>query len=92
MKRRALLQLLGATATTSAAWPLRLNAQQRSQPALVGIFGSREGVPVERDAFYRAMHELGYVEGRDISYAYPTSSESLPLRLAEAALEFVRSS
>jgi hypothetical protein len=75
MRRRALLKLLGITATISVAWPLRPNAQQRSQPALVGIFTAtdltgKSFVPAETDAFLQAMRDLGYVEGQTISYAY----------------------
>jgi putative ABC transport system substrate-binding protein len=97
MNRRALLQRLGATAATSVAWPLRLNAQQRSQPPLVGIFTTTDAsgkplVPAEINAFHQAMRDLGYVEGRNISYIYPSNSGQI-MSLAERARlapEFVR--
>jgi putative ABC transport system substrate-binding protein len=97
MNRRALLQRLGATAATSVAWPLWLNAQQRSQPPLVGIFTTTDAsgkplVPAEINAFHQAMRDLGYVEGRNISYIYPSNSGQI-MSLAERARlapEFVR--
>src|SRR5215469_3384231 len=80
VRRRALLKLLVATATISAAWPLRPNAQQRSQPALVGIFTAtgKSFVPAETDAFLQAMRDLGYVEGQTISYAYGARNQAKP--------------
>jgi putative ABC transport system substrate-binding protein len=83
MRRRALLQRLGATAATSVAWPLGLNAQQRSPPAVVGIFAATDltgkgFVPAETDAFLQAMRDLGYVEGQTISYAYAARNQAKP--------------
>jgi len=68
VRRRALLRLVGATAATSVAWPLRLDAQQRSRPALVGIFTTADAsgrglVPAETDAFHQAMRDLGLRRG-----------------------------
>jgi putative ABC transport system substrate-binding protein len=98
MRRRALLKLLGATATISVAWPLRPNAQQRSQPALVGIFTAtdltgKSFVPAETDAFLQAMRDLGYVEGQTISYAYAARNQAKPPPASSRpamALELVR--
>src|SRR6516162_9648335 len=83
VRRRALLKLLGATATISVAGPLPPNAQQRSQPALVGIFiatdlTGKSFVPAETDAFLQAMRDLGYVEGQTISYAYGARNQAKP--------------
>jgi putative ABC transport system substrate-binding protein len=97
MRRRALLQRLGAAAATSLAWPLGSNAQQRSQPGLVGIFTTADAsgkglVPAETDAFHLAMRDLGYVEGRNISYIYRSTSgkSPSPAEVARSAPEFVR--
>ena len=98
MRRRALLKLLGATATISVAWPLRPNAQQRSQPALVGIFTAtdltgKSFVPAETDAFLQAMRDLGYVEGQTVSYAYGARNQAEPPPASSRpamALELVR--
>ena len=96
MKRRALLRLVGATAATSFVRPLRLHAQPRSRPALVGVFittdvSGRGLVPAEFDAFHQAMRDFGYVEGQNISYVYASKSgQSLPLAsLPALAVEFV---
>ena len=96
MKRRTLLPLVGAIAATSFVWPLRLHAQ-RSHPALVGVFttvdaSGRGLVPAEFDAFHQAMRDLGYVEGRNISYAYASKSGQPPslASLPALAVEFVR--
>jgi putative tryptophan/tyrosine transport system substrate-binding protein len=83
MRRRDLLQLLGAAAATSVAWPLRPNAQQRSQPVVVGIFtttnlAGKTFIPAEYDAFYQAMGDLGYVEGKNISYAHSARNQAEP--------------
>jgi hypothetical protein len=58
MNLRELILLMGSL--MMAVWPLRLKAQQRTQPALVGIFVStdtsgRSIIPAETDAFYQAM-------------------------------------
>lgn len=97
MRRRALLRLVGATAATSVAWPLRLDAQQRSRPALVGIFTTADAsgrglVPAETDAFHQAMRDLGYVEGRNISFLYRSYSGQSPTlaELTQSVPEFVR--
>jgi putative ABC transport system substrate-binding protein len=97
MKRRALLQRLGATAATSVAWPLGLNAQQRSQPPLVGIFtttdaSGRSLISDETDAFHQAMRDLGYIEGRNVSYVYRSISDQMPspAEIARSVPEFVR--
>jgi putative ABC transport system substrate-binding protein len=65
------------------AWPLGLNAQQRSPPAVVGIFAATDltgkgFVPAETDAFLQAMRDLGYVEGQTISYAYAARNQAKP--------------
>jgi hypothetical protein len=83
MKRRAVLQLVGAAAATSVTWPLQLNAQKRSQPLVVGIFTATnlEGktfIPAETDAFHQAMRDLGYVEGQSISYVYSAQNQPKP--------------
>jgi putative ABC transport system substrate-binding protein len=97
VRRRALLRLVGAAAATSVAWPLRLHAQRRSQPALVGVFttvdaSGRGLVRAEFDAFHQAMRDLGYVEGRNISYVYASKSGQSPslVSLPALAVEFVR--
>lgn len=88
MRRRDLLALFGAAAAASSAPGARLNAQQRSQPRLVGVFGSRTAVPAEADAFHQAMSDFGWVEGLNVAYAYRAGPAYGPL--PELALELVR--
>src|SRR5215475_7755805 len=97
MTRRSLLQLLGGVAATLAVWPLRLAAEQRSQPALVEIFTTADAsgrglVPAETDAFHQAMRDLGYVEGRSISHVYRSYSGQSPslAELTQSVPDFVR--
>jgi putative ABC transport system substrate-binding protein len=56
----------------SAAWPLVAQAQQTGKLATVGYLGpsllSLEHVQV--DALKQRLHELGYVEGKDIAYVF----------------------
>jgi putative ABC transport system substrate-binding protein len=77
MKRRAFITLLGG----AAAWPLAARAQRTAVPQ-IGILDP--GLPQHFEAFRRGMYDLGYVEGRSVSYMYRTaagSAESVP-RLA----------
>jgi putative ABC transport system substrate-binding protein len=78
MRRRELIILLGS----SFAWPLAASAQQKAMP-VVGIFtatnlAGKSFVPAETDAFLKAMHDLGYVEGRTVSYAYSARNLAEP--------------
>ena len=79
MRRRELIILLGGAAI---AWPLAASAQQKAMP-VVGIFtatnlAEKSFVPAETDAFLQAMHDLGYVEGRTVSYAYSARNLAEP--------------
>jgi putative ABC transport system substrate-binding protein len=56
----------------SAAWPLVAQAQQTGKLAKVGYLGP-SSLALERvqvDAFKQRLHELGYVEGKDIAYVF----------------------
>jgi len=64
MRRREFVTLLGG----AAAWPLAARAQQRTILPQVGILDP--GIPQHFEAFRRGMRELGYVEGKSISYIY----------------------
>jgi putative tryptophan/tyrosine transport system substrate-binding protein len=62
-RRREFIALLGGLA---AAWPAGIDAQQRPKVTRIGILDpSPAGVP-SLDAFYQAVHELGYAEGKNI--------------------------
>ena len=68
MKRRAFITLLGGAA---AAWPLAARGQQPGKMPRVGYI--RAGTPRNdpfREEFVRGMRDLGYVEGRNITYEF----------------------
>ena len=79
MKRRTFIAALGS----AAAWPVVARAQQRpSKTARIGII---DDAPIW-DHFRRGLRDLGYVEGRDITFEY-RAAEGRPERLAAAASE-----
>src|SRR5262245_66615692 len=78
VKRREFITLLGGV----AAWPLAARAQQPAKTPRVGYI--RAGTPNNdqvREEFVRGMRDLGYVEGRNITYEfrhYGDDVESIP--------------
>jgi putative ABC transport system substrate-binding protein len=73
--------------TASTAWGLRVSAQQRSKLPEIGILDP--GGPQLFDAFRRAMSDLGYVEGQNVSYLY-RSAEGKAESVPRLAFELVR--
>ena len=79
IERRKFLATLGGAAAT---WPLAARAQQPSKTPRVGYI--RAGTPHNdpfREEFVRGMRDLGYVEGRNITYEfrhYGDDVESIP--------------
>ena len=77
--RREFITLCGGAA---AAWPLAARAQQTGKTPRVGYI--RAGTPRNdpfREEFVRGMHDLGYVEGRNVAYEfrhYGDDVESIP--------------
>jgi putative ABC transport system substrate-binding protein len=77
--RRQFITLLGGAAAT---WPLAARAQHAGQTPRVGYI--RAGTPNNdpfREEFVRGMRDLGYVEGRNITYEfrhYGDDVESIP--------------
>jgi ABC-type uncharacterized transport system substrate-binding protein len=69
MRRRDFIKLIGGSA---AAWPLAAQAQQSSKLAKVGYLGpsSLALEHVQVDAFKQRLHELGHVEGKEITYVF----------------------
>ena len=68
MKRREFITLLGGAAV---AWPLAARAQQPDKTPRVGYIraGTSNNDPY-RESFARGMHDLGYVEGRNIAFEF----------------------
>src|ERR1700730_10395357 len=65
--RRGMTTLLAG----AAAWPLAARAQQPDKTPRVGYI--RAGTPNNdpyREEFVRGMHDLGYVEGRNITFEF----------------------
>jgi putative ABC transport system substrate-binding protein len=88
MRRREFITLLGGTA---AAWPLGARAQQ-ANVARVGIIdpGTPGGYEDKYywSAFFKEMHALGYVEGKNIVFEARWANGDLA-RLAGLANELV---
>ena len=84
MRRREFITLLGGV----TAWPLAAQAQQPSRVPRIGYLDpiSRSNPWVE--AFRSGLHDLGYVEGRNINIEY-RSAEGKYDRLPSLATELV---
>ena len=65
MKRREFITLLGSAA---AMWPLAARAQQPEHIRRIGYLGSDSAskTVVMVDALRTGLHDLGYVEGKNI--------------------------
>jgi putative ABC transport system substrate-binding protein len=82
--RRKLLVALGAGVI---AMPLGSFAQQPGQIPRLGFLAISGG---SRDSFLRGMHELGYVDGRNISIEYRIVDQINVERLPALAAELVK--
>jgi len=84
VKRRDFMTLLGGAVAT---WPLAARAQQAGKTPRVGYI--RAGTPNNdpfREEFVRGMRDLGYVEGRNITYDfrhYGDDVESIPSLISD---------
>ena len=78
LRRRAFIILLGG----AAAWPLAVRAQQRSKPARIGFLGLRPASAwTDRiEALWAGLHQLGYVEGKNlvVDYEWAETVDQLP--------------
>lgn len=83
MRRRDFFKVIAGSA---AGWPLVASAQQR--PPTIPRIGIIDDAPIW-DHFRRALRELGYVEGRDVTIEY-RSSRGEPDRLAAAAADLAK--
>src|SRR5262244_2351025 len=86
--RRKFLATLGSAA---AAWPLAARAQQPAKLPTIGFLGGTSPSVVSQSvaAFVQRLHELGWVEGRNVAIEYRWA-EGRSERFAEMAAEFVR--
>jgi ABC transporter substrate binding protein len=88
IRRREFVFTLGGTA---AAWPLAVRGQQPAKVSTIGLLGSAtpstQGQWVS--AFVRRLHELGWIEGRNIAIQ-SRWGEGRDERYAEIAAEFVQ--
>jgi ABC-type uncharacterized transport system substrate-binding protein len=80
MRRREFIALLGGAA---AAWPLVARAQQGG--VRIPRIGIIDDAPIW-DHFRQALHDLGYIEGRNIAIEYRSAEGDLD-RLREATRE-----
>ncbi len=89
MKRRQFIAVVGGAAAT---WPLTARAQQSARPRRLGILMSYEndskGYKAWLTAFKDAMEELGWAEGKNISFE-PRWTGSDTARLEQAAKQLV---
>src|SRR4051812_42625100 len=86
MRRREFIaSLIGLAGSRSAAWA------QQSPPPLIAVLeaSSAVSIKVNHDAFRDGMHQLGYVEGRNIRFEYRFADGVLD-RLPGLAGELVR--
>jgi putative ABC transport system substrate-binding protein len=88
MNRRALIGLLGG----AAAWPLAARAQQRDRVRRIGMLTNLAAddpmVAARIAAFAQAMHELGWIVGRNLRIDYRWGQND-PDRLRKYAAELV---
>ena len=86
MQRREFVLLIGGIAT---AWPLAAKAQQPVMP-VVGILYSAplDLLQNETSAFRAGLAEIGYVDGRNVSFEYRTADTHMD-RLRELANDLV---
>jgi ABC-type uncharacterized transport system substrate-binding protein len=87
MRRREFITLLGGAAAT---WPLAARAQQSGPMPAIGFLGVAPASSyVSRvEGLRSGLRELGYVEGRNVSFAFQWADT--PAQLSELAAELVK--
>jgi putative ABC transport system substrate-binding protein len=87
LKRRDFISALGG----AVAWPIAASAQQAGKPPTIGFLGTTTASAWQpwTAAFVQGLHELGWVEGRNVAIEYRWA-EARSDRFAEIAAEFVR--
>jgi putative ABC transport system substrate-binding protein len=87
MKRREFISLLGG----AAAWPLAARAQQARKLPTIGFLGANTPSTMSQwtAAFVQRLHELGWIEGRNLAIEYRWAEGRLD-RSPEIIAEFIR--
>jgi putative ABC transport system substrate-binding protein len=85
MNRRAFIVALGG----AAAWPLTARAQKAGSRHLVGILSAGSDNTGLNTVLVDALRELGWVEGKNVDFAYRYAENRLE-RLPELAADLVR--
>jgi ABC-type uncharacterized transport system substrate-binding protein len=87
MRRRTLIAMLGS----AAGFRLLSARAEQSQPRLIAVLEGRSAASAAaaHEAFRVGLHQLGYLEGRNISVEYRYADGSLD-RLPALAEELVR--
>src|SRR5262245_19827979 len=88
MRRREFLAFAGGT---PFAWPVPVIAQQRPAVPVIGYLGTTSAealsrLPALRSGLHAGLKECGYVEGRNVAFAYRWAEgdyERLPTLAAE---------
>ena len=88
MNRRAFISLIGGAA---AAWPLAAHTQQAGKLPTIGFLGAATASVAGQwfAAFVKRLHELGWMEGRNVAIEVRWA-EGRSERYAEIAAGFVR--
>jgi putative ABC transport system substrate-binding protein len=87
MSRREFITLFGSAA---AAWPIAARAQQPGKVPIIGYLGSTPEVSRRyTEAFLQRLHELGWLEGRNVAIEFLWTGGRRE-RTGEFAAEFVR--
>jgi putative ABC transport system substrate-binding protein len=90
MRRREFITLLGGAA---AAWPLTARAQQPGGVRRIGVLLPGNSATAARNprmqAFYKALQELGWVEGKNVAFERRWA-EGRYERLTDLAIELAR--
>src|SRR5882762_2697564 len=64
LQRREFIGLVGG----AVAWPHTASAQQQGKIVTIGILAIEPWPPI--DTFRRALHDLGYIEGKNVRFEY----------------------
>jgi ABC-type uncharacterized transport system substrate-binding protein len=90
MRRREFITLLGAG--VAVAWPLAARAQRAGKRYTIGLFNAGT-MPAQTApawiGFFDALRELGWVEGKNVTFEHRYADNRLE-RLPELAAELVR--